>query len=383
MIEETKLRVIVKKLQICFEPDEDKTMIESDETMMKDFNEFENMLDEYTGSTTSSNDKTRWIIRLTLDKFKLIEKNITLDDIDYCLKTIYQGNIKTVYSDYNSDNLVFRISVDQIKKTKPDPEDLDQSDEICYIKSFAEQLMDNVSLRGLKGISKVLLRKDPSHLEYSEGKYNNSPIWVLDTVGSNLLVALGLDYIDETSTYTNSITEMCRVLGIEAARQSIYNEFLEITEKDGSYINAHHLGLLTDRMTYSHKMISIFRHGINNDDIGPIAKASFEETPEMFIKAAKHAELDDMMGISANVMCGQLGSFGTNAFDVLVDDEKYLKESKKIAVNREDDVLGSLMKVNEEEYCSTSNMKIEQHANYIKKQEIDKKKIDDTYTIDF
>jgi hypothetical protein len=27
-----------------------------------------------------------------------------------------------------------------------------------------------------------------------------------------------------------------------------------------------------------------FRHGINNDDIGPIAKASFEETPEMFLK---------------------------------------------------------------------------------------------------
>ena len=28
-------------------------------------------------------------------------------------------------------------------------------------------------------------------------------------------------------------------------------------------------------------MISIFRHGINNDDIGPIAKASFEETPNV------------------------------------------------------------------------------------------------------
>ena len=136
-------------------------------------------------------------------------------------------------------------------------------------------------------------------------------------------------------------------------------------------------------MTYSHKMISIFRHGINNDDIGPVAKASFEETPEMFMKAAKHAELDDMMGISANVMCGQLGSFGTNAFDVLVDDEKYIHEAQRIALDRGDDVLDKLLKVNDEEYCSTSNMKMEQHANYIKKQEIDQKKIDDTYTIDF
>ena len=69
-------------------------------------------------------------------------------------------------------------------------------------------------------------------------------------------------------------------------------------------------------------MISIFRHGINNDDIGPIAKASFEETPEMFLRAARHGELDNMRGVSANVMCGQEGFFGTNAFDVILDFNK-------------------------------------------------------------
>jgi hypothetical protein len=50
-----------------------------------------------------------------------------------------------------------------------------------------------------------------------------------------------------------------------------------------------------------------------------IAKASFEETPQMFIDAAKHAELDPMRGVSANVMCGQRGYFGTNSFDILLD----------------------------------------------------------------
>ena len=68
--------------------------------------------------------------------------------------------------------------------------------------------------------------------------------------------------------------------------------------------------------------ISIFRHGINNDDIGPIAKASFEETPEMFLKAARHAELDPMRGVSANVMCGQEGYFGTSSFQVVLDINK-------------------------------------------------------------
>ena len=85
---------------------------------------------------------------------------------------------------------------------------------------------------------------------------------------------------------------------------------IDVIEFDGTYINYHHLSLLCDRMT-SVKMISIFRHGINNDNIGPIAKASFEETPEMFLKAAKHGEVDIMRGVSANVMCGQEGYFGT------------------------------------------------------------------------
>jgi len=72
-------------------------------------------------------------------------------------------------------------------------------------------------------------------------------------------------------------------------------------------------------------MISIFRHGINNDNIGPIAKASFEETPEMFLKAARHAELDTMRGVSANVMCGQEGFFGTSSFQVVLDLEEMQK----------------------------------------------------------
>jgi len=72
-------------------------------------------------------------------------------------------------------------------------------------------------------------------------------------------------------------------------------------------------------MTYRSKMMAISRNGLNNDDIGPIVKASFEETPEMFMRAGKFGELDTLNGVSANVMCGQEGMFGTNAFQVVLD----------------------------------------------------------------
>ena len=41
--------------------------------------------------------------------------------------------------------------------------------------------------------------------------------------------------------------------------------------------------MLADRMTCSKKMISIFRHGINNDDIGPTLKKLHLKKHQMFL----------------------------------------------------------------------------------------------------
>jgi DNA-directed RNA polymerase II subunit RPB1 len=129
---------------------------------------------------------------------------------------------------------------------------------------------------------------------------------------------------------SNDIDEVYQVLGIEAARQTILNELVEVVSFGGVNINYHNYSVLCDRMTYTSRMISISRFGINTDDIGPIAKASFEETPEMFLKAARHGELDIMRGISANVMCGQEGYFGTSLFQVVLDIKKYTEYLKYV-----------------------------------------------------
>ena len=162
---------------------------------------------------------------------------------------------------------------------------------------------------------------------------------------------------------------------MEAARQCIFNELAEVLEFDGSYVNAHHMALLCDRMTFSHKLISIFRHGINNDDIGPIAKASFEETPEMFLKAARHAELDAMRGISANVMCGQEGLFGTAAFQVVLDINQMINLEEKYKYEYQDTnelIADGLFKGIEDQSdaCSTQNLQIKTNVSNIKTEEL-------------
>jgi DNA-directed RNA polymerase II subunit RPB1 len=270
-------------------------------------------------------------------------------------------------------NILKNSSGKSSKKIKVNP--LDQSDQIYILKNFQDQLLNGIVLRGVKNINKVILRKVKDNLVEKGGAYKKEDIWVLDTIGTNLLDVLGLDYIDSNRTVSNDVMEIFDVLGMEAARQCIYNELSEVLEFDGAYVNAHHMALLCDRMTFTEKLISIFRHGINNDDIGPIAKASFEETPEMFLKAARHAELDSMRGISANVMCGQEGLFGTAAFQVVLDINEMINLEEKYKyeyVDKDEIINDGLFKGIEDQtdICSTQNLQIQTNVNNIQSEEL-------------
>ncbi len=376
-IEHTKLRDIVKGISICFDPDDSTTNIEEDKETLKQYYEFANMIEECNGiKQVDEKQKSKWIIRLEMNDMEMLEKNITMEDVNFAIKNIYQTDVNCIYSDFNSDKLIFRIRINSIiqNKKKISVTSLDQSDEIYLLKNFQEQLLDNVILRGIKNISNVLIRKIVDYLEPTDNGYEKKDIWVLDTTGTNLLEILALDNIDVNNTVTNDIQEIYRVLGEEAARQSIFNELSEVIEFDSTYINYHHLSVLCDRMTCNDKLTSIFRHGINSDNIGPIAKASFEETPEMFLKAAKHAELDIMKGVSANVMCGQEGYFGTSSFQVMLDINKMLNEEEDNIWSKQDpnEIISKEFAdiADPNDPCNITNIGIQTNINNIKAVDI-------------
>ena len=368
-IEHTKLREIVSSIDICFDPDDMHTLISNDSDTLAQYYKFEDILDECIEHDSGDmKDKSKWIIRLEMDKEAMLDKNITMDDINFAISNVYEDDVHCVYSDYNSDNLVFRLRLSNIlsnkKKTvKSNP--LDQSDEIYLLKNFQDNLLNNIVLSGIKNISKAILRKITDNVVKENGIYSKSEAWVVDTVGTNLLDILSLDYIDVNRTISNDIQEIYRIFGIEAARNAIFNELTEVIEFDGTYINYHHLSMLCDRMCYKSKMISIFRHGINNDDIGPIAKASFEETPEMFLKAARHAELDQMRGVSANVMCGQQGYFGTSSFQVLADINAMLQHDTQYEDDEDAEVIIDTalnQKETTTDVCNVNSLSLENNA---------------------
>ena len=387
-LEHTQLRAVVDSVKIYFDPHNDAgTLIKEDAPVMKLYDEFEKMVDECNNVETSDADtnastKSNWVIRLVMNAEEMLDRNITMDDVHFAINNMYSEVVSCAFSDYNSDNLIFRLrlkrSLCSSKKTS-----LDQSDEIYLLKNFQESLLDNLILRGVKSIKKVTPRKIMDSLIMEDGKFTKKETWVLDTVGTNLMHLLSLDYIDVNRTYTNDIQEIYRVLGIESARQAIMNEISEVIEFDSTYINYHHLGMLCDRMTCNDHMVSIFRHGINNDNIGPIAKASFEETPEMFLNAARHAELDTMRGVSANVMCGQEGYFGTSAFQVVLDYDKITQLKAEDLVDTNTDQLiesGFEGYLNVEDACGLDKLTIHNSGTNVKMSDMG---VDDGYDAGF
>ena len=155
------------------------------------------------------------------------------------------------------------------------------------------------------------------------------------------------------------------------------------------YINYHHLSLLCDRMTATKDMVSIFRSGILNDDIGPISKSTFEVHTEVLLNAARHAEFDHMRGVSATVMLGQHGYFGTNAFGVVLDMkemetlEATIVEKGSSNVDEQIEKLFSFKdaEMAADEACSKTKIEIKNNIENIKRENTDF--CDDDYNMGF
>jgi DNA-directed RNA polymerase II subunit RPB1 len=359
---------------------------------MEQYYEFEKMVEECMEvNVENETQKSKWIVRMEIDAEALLDKNITMDDIHFAISNSYDGEISCVYSDYNSSNLVFRIrlngnALNKKNKKSTAPDTLDQSDEIYLLRNFQESVVNNIVLRGLKGIDNVIPRKLQNYIVKDEGKYSRKDVWILDTTGTNLLEVLSLDFIDYTRTYGNDIKEIFNVLGIEAARQIVFNEFTEVMEFSDVNINYHHLSLLCDRMTSNKGMVSIFRSGILNDDIGPISKSTFEVHTEVLLKASRHADFDHMRGVSASVMMGQHGYFGTGCFNLVLD-MKEMENMDDVEVNTTDEkqeiekLFGNLE--DKGDSCAKNKIEIKNNLSAIKSEDIGDCNNDDGYDMGF
>jgi DNA-directed RNA polymerase beta' subunit len=309
-LETTYIRDIISSSTIYYDPSDSTTTIGDDIEFIKIYKQFEEEDDNCTNDSP-------WLLRFEFNKNKMFDLGVTMHDIHQTIYEYYENIIKCYYSDDNASKLVFRIRIDESDSK------IKSSDMITELKALEQNIIDNIIIKGIKGIKKVILLENKK-MEYDETKegFVNTTEWFMDTNGNNLLDILSQPNVDYTRTISNDVNEVYEIFGIEAARLVLLNELNEMLASEG--VNYRHISLLVDTMTNKGSLLSIDRHGINRSDIGPFAKCSFEETSDMLIKAGIFGEYDKINGVSANIMLGQVAPCGTGDTQIMIDEDKLM-----------------------------------------------------------
>ena len=300
-----------------------KSSISEDDNILKMYKEFE-ILDLNNVDTSIS----PWVLRFKLDKSKMMSKNIRMTDIYFAIISkfnIEKNDIVCSFSDDSSSNLILRL---QLNVEKESTEDCDEEDLICVLKSMENTILNDIILTGIKDINGASMYPEHNNYEFDSvtNEYIKKTKWIINTDGSNLEDILIHPAVDPLKTRSNDIYKVYDCLGLEAARQVLATEITDVFKFAGSYVNSRHINLLVDIITNRGFLMSIDRHGINKSDRGPLAKCSFEETPDIIAKAAIFGELDKIKSVSSNIMLGQEVPIGTGSIDLLFDEEKYYEK---------------------------------------------------------
>lgn len=122
--------------------------------------------------------------------------------------------------------------------------------------------------------------------------------------GYGLKEVMTTDGVVGTHTKTNHVDEMFRILGIEAARTSIFSEIDYTMSSHGMSIDPRHVMLLADVMTYKGEVLGITRFGVAKMKDSVLMLASFEKTTDHLFDAALYGKKDSVAGVSESIIMG-------------------------------------------------------------------------------
>jgi len=209
----------------------------------------------------------------------LAQRNMNIDDIAEKLRDELKVNVKTTDAVEN-----------QLIITPDEPS-------YRLLLQLAKNI-HNITLKGIEGIARVVIRKDGD--EYT-----------LFTEGSALKDVLHIEGVDATRTHTNNIVETYDVFGIEAARNSIIKEAIDTLNEQGLTVDIRHIMLVADIMTCDGEVKQIGRHGISGEKASVFARAAFEVTVNHLLDAGMRGNVDELNGVTENIIVGQPIKLGT------------------------------------------------------------------------
>ena len=224
-------------------------------------------------------------IRVTLDENMLRDLKITSEEV--------ADKIKAIEPACTRDKNVITV------KTK--------AEDLKSIRKVTTHLRE-LTLKGISGISRAIIVDTEGEL-------------TIATEGSNLEEVFKVPEVDATRTSTNDIMEISKVLGVEAARNSIITEIVKVLEAQDLEVDLRHIMLIADAMTFRGVLKSIGRHGLAGEKASVLARAAFEETAKHLIRACIYGEIDPLKGVTENIIIGQTIPCGTGTVKLEMDVE--------------------------------------------------------------
>jgi DNA-directed RNA polymerase beta' subunit len=247
-----------------------------------------------------------YCLSLQLSKEILYRYKIDLKMICDTISDKY-GDIMCIYSPNEFAQIDVYVNTHEIE-LEQDVAFINQHNFIqVYMEDVIIPKLEAIHICGVEGVKQIFFQKD------------SNKHWFLSTDGGNLVQFLNIPYIDKFRIMSNNVWDIYQLLGIEAARRFLIDEFINVVSSDGTYINKCHVMLLVDIMTNTGELKPVSRYGTTRSDTGIISKASFEESIENFINAGFFTETEHITGVSSSIMCGREPQMGTGIVDVIPD----------------------------------------------------------------
>ena len=232
-------------------------------------------------------------IIIVLDKEMMKDKGITVEQIIKVLEKLKLGKI--------------HVEGEQIRVEIPE-----ETATISKLNKIREKII-NAKIKGIKGIKRAIIQKKGDE-------------YVIMTDGSNFAGVLNVKGVDYRRTVTNDIHEIEEVLGIEAARAAIVNEIMGVLEDQGLDVDIRHILLVADIMTRTGRVRQVGRHGVSGEKPSVLARAAFEVTVKHLLEGAARGEIDELKGVTENVIVGQIIPLGTGMVELLMKPSALKKE---------------------------------------------------------
>lgn len=273
-------------------------------------------------------------IRLKGNKNKEEVKEIAKE-----IEEIKLREVADIKEDFAENKIIIEFNQDKIKERNIDPKEVGKkvkskirkkpekvTDKKAVFKPKSSTLKSlrrytrkvrNTRVKGIKGVKRATI------VERGKGK---NKTYEIHTDGTNLKKILKLPEVDSTKTDSNSIREIQKVLGIEAARQVLQREIKENLKAQNIKINERHIMLIADAMTRDGEPNAIGRHGISGEKASVLANASFETQMRHLLRAAKKGKTDPLKGVAERMMIGETIPVGTGSVELRMLPGKQDKE---------------------------------------------------------